>query len=192
MICLDGLNSEDLRNILDYVYEGEVKVLQEDLDRCLNIAQRLKLEGLIETKEPEETYFKNTITADEKFDGPSQRKYTKMTPIHTNMNVSSRSLVVPATGDESMIKQTMHENTIENSDGTLSCRICGKVASGSQKTGILRQHMEIHIVYHTNASSVTRYSGKPFFISIFTHIYRSKIILGQSIHLKKKIKFYKV
>ena len=33
----------------------------------------------------------------------------------------------------------------ENSDGTLSCRICGKVASGSQKTGILGQHMEIHI-----------------------------------------------
>ena len=188
MICLDGLNSEDLRNILDYVYEGEVKVLQEDLDRCLNIAQRLKLEGLIETKEPEETYFKNTITADEKFDGPSQRKYTKMDPGH-NLNVSSRSLVIPATGDESMIKQIMQS---ENSDGTLSCRICGKVASGSQKTGILRQHMEIHIVYHTNASSVTRYSGKPFFISIFTHIYRSKIILGQSIHLKKKIKFYKV
>ena len=119
----------------------------------------MKLEGLIETKEPEETYFKNTITADEKFDGPSPRKYTKMTPIHTNKNVSSRSLVVPATGDESMIKQIMQS---ENSDGTLSCRICGKVASGSQKTGILRQHMEIHIVYHTNASSVTRYSGKHF------------------------------
>ena len=59
LICLDGLNSEDLRNILDYVYEGEVKVLQEDLYRFLKVSQRLKLEGLIETKESEETFFKN-------------------------------------------------------------------------------------------------------------------------------------
>ena len=32
LLCLDGVNAEDLQNVLDYVYEGEVKILQEDLD----------------------------------------------------------------------------------------------------------------------------------------------------------------
>ena len=30
LICLDGVNSTDLQNVLDYVYDGEVKILQED------------------------------------------------------------------------------------------------------------------------------------------------------------------
>ena len=33
LICLDGVSSTDLKNVLDYVYEGEVKILQEDLDQ---------------------------------------------------------------------------------------------------------------------------------------------------------------
>ena len=31
LICLDGVNFEDLKNVLDYVYDGEVKINQEDL-----------------------------------------------------------------------------------------------------------------------------------------------------------------
>ena len=47
LLCLDGVNTIDLQNVLDYVYLGEVRILQEDLDRFLSVAQRLKLEGLI-------------------------------------------------------------------------------------------------------------------------------------------------
>ena len=47
VICLDGVKSTDLINVLDYVYEGEVKILQEDLDHFLSVAQKLKLEGLM-------------------------------------------------------------------------------------------------------------------------------------------------
>ena len=34
-------------NLLDYIYNGEVNVLQEDLDRFLKVAKRFKLEGLL-------------------------------------------------------------------------------------------------------------------------------------------------
>ena len=48
LLCLEGTTKKDLENILDYIYHGEVQIFQEDLDRFLMIAQRLKLEGLLE------------------------------------------------------------------------------------------------------------------------------------------------
>ena len=45
LLCLDGVRSSDLKNV--YVYEGEVKIYQEDLDRFLNVAKKLKLDGLM-------------------------------------------------------------------------------------------------------------------------------------------------
>merc|ERR1712126_713888 len=46
-LCLDGVFSSDLTNILDYIYNGEVQIFQENLDRFLNVAQRFKLKGLL-------------------------------------------------------------------------------------------------------------------------------------------------
>ena len=47
LICFDSISSDDLKNIMDYMYNGEVQIYKEDLDRFLTVAQRLKLEGLI-------------------------------------------------------------------------------------------------------------------------------------------------
>ena len=46
LLCIEGTTKKDLQNILDYMYNGEVQIFQEDLDRFLTIAQRMKLEGL--------------------------------------------------------------------------------------------------------------------------------------------------
>ena len=47
LLCLDGISSKDLTTVLDYIYNGEVQIYQDDLDRFLTIAQKLKLEGLL-------------------------------------------------------------------------------------------------------------------------------------------------
>ena len=47
LLCLDGVNNQDLNNILDYIYNGEVQIYQDNLDRFLGVAQRFKLEGLL-------------------------------------------------------------------------------------------------------------------------------------------------
>merc|ERR1712126_200352 len=47
LLCLNVVSFEDLKNIMDYIYDGEVQIFQEELDRFLNVAQRLKLQGLI-------------------------------------------------------------------------------------------------------------------------------------------------
>ena len=47
LLCLDGISYLDMSNIMDYIYNGEVQIYQENLDRFLAIAQRLKLDGLL-------------------------------------------------------------------------------------------------------------------------------------------------
>ena len=69
LLCLEGLSSGDIRNMMDYMYDGELQIFQEDLDRFLNVAQRLKLEGLI--NDPD-AYQKEEVNMKEK--QPSQKK----------------------------------------------------------------------------------------------------------------------
>merc|ERR1711994_406895 len=47
LLCLDGIAAEDLRNIMDYIYNGEVNIFKDGFDRFLGVAQKLKLEGLM-------------------------------------------------------------------------------------------------------------------------------------------------
>ena len=55
MLCLSGVTSKDLTNILDYIYNGELQIYQEDLDQFLQTAQRFQLEGLIQVEEEGES-----------------------------------------------------------------------------------------------------------------------------------------
>ena len=46
LIFLSGVTSKELYRIMDYIYEGEVQLLQDDLDSFLEIANKLKIGGL--------------------------------------------------------------------------------------------------------------------------------------------------
>merc|ERR1712133_106191 len=52
MIYLSGFCSKTLQAVLDYVYNGEVNLFQEEIDQFLESAQKLKIDGL--TKKTEE------------------------------------------------------------------------------------------------------------------------------------------
>ena len=52
-INLNGVHSKYLNNVLNYIYEGEVEVLQDDLDTFMNIAHQLKVNGLFKDQEAE-------------------------------------------------------------------------------------------------------------------------------------------
>ena len=43
LIYLSGINSTNLQFIIDYVYEGEVQLFQEELDLFLEAAQKLQI-----------------------------------------------------------------------------------------------------------------------------------------------------
>merc|ERR1712133_133652 len=59
MLCFDGIDSKDLNNVLDYMYNGELKIYQKDLKRFMKIAQRFRLEGLLVPQDQEEVKTEN-------------------------------------------------------------------------------------------------------------------------------------
>ena len=61
MLCLSGVNAEDLKNILDFVYNGEIQIYNEYLDQFLDIAHRFKLKGLIQG---DKEFFSDRTTTD--------------------------------------------------------------------------------------------------------------------------------
>ena len=46
LIYFNGIKAMDLEVVLDFIYFGEVKVYEEDLDRFLRVAEELQLKGL--------------------------------------------------------------------------------------------------------------------------------------------------
>ena len=158
MIYLGGIDSKELGFIMDYVYQGEVKIYQEQLDKFLECASKLKIEGLVgdvtETKTTnnqtnqsnESSTLSNSPTSyfqesfkDESHDEPQQRvPKIKKPKIQGNEN----SLVVAKvdfTGEDlSSFEQQLEEN-IEIQDGLFTCKMCGK--SAKQKI-VIKNHIE--------------------------------------------------
>ena len=59
------MDYKDLNHILDYIYEGQVQLYQEDLDSFLEVAQKLKINGLIGGQEEKESNTKDVKDHDD-------------------------------------------------------------------------------------------------------------------------------
>ena len=47
LIYLTGITSKELLYLINYIYEGEIQICQEDLEDFLGSAQKLKIDGLV-------------------------------------------------------------------------------------------------------------------------------------------------
>ena len=152
LVYLPGVKSADLNFIIDYIYYGEVQFEQDNLDNFLNVAQKLKIEGLTEGQKKEkylqeeyskdeiETAFYTTETESSESnilvenDCSEYRRtrydeYEKSVSL-VNQNYSKKELTKIV--DELVLK-----------DGSMSvCKSCGKTSSRSSD---MRKHVEIHI-----------------------------------------------
>ena len=190
LICLDGVNSNDLKNVLDYVYDGEVKIGQENLDRFLNVAQKLKLEGLLNnddnemkekdcnegvTKQEEEIEITDVISQVQKEVQNKQNQIRTRRP-KSNSEFESKMVAVNDDGEnisEEDHKQRLADSIQINSDGTASCKFCGKTFGGASRQAKFnaRRHVEVHIeglIYTCSLCSKTFRSGR----HLETHKYR--------------------
>ena len=156
LLCLDGVSSVDLQNVLDYVYNGEVKIHQEDLDRFLNVAQRLKLEGLI-SNDSHENIREDTIEEDiastvEQKTAKDCKSLTVRTRPKSNEVVGN--LIALQDGKElteEEHKQRLANNVIINDDGTASCKVCGKLFGGRPDRA--KSNAKIHVETHIDGLS---------------------------------------
>ena len=154
LLCLDGVSSAELQCVLDYIYQGEVQIYQEQLDRFLVVAQRLKLEGLTsqddeeerkinETIEDMDIYIESKCEIVKKFKSDNSENVRK-----TRQSTSSFELVAGSFSDlnTAEIDWKIDEYLLRAEDGTYSCGICGKAGDNArnQKQN-MRNHVETHM-----------------------------------------------
>ena len=152
LLCLDGISSSDLKNILDYIYNGQVDIYPDDLDRFLVIAQRLKLEGLTKENDmeeemsnetfdnilKEEAEIQETLTADYSHtEVKMKRKSPKEKPEH-----STRTIAIASSNDVNAINQKVNEHMEQCSDGSYRCVVCEKYIMHKHT---MMRHIETHM-----------------------------------------------
>ena len=176
LICLECLNQSDLNNILDYIYQGEVKIYQEELDRFLGIAERLKLEGLIGGEEPEVEDRSQSLLEEKPETHQTDFLLATTTSFEPKKVREVRIKGKPDIEFHSSEFQSLEEldNKIEDSytkdtSGNFTCHYCGK---SFYKNAHIKEHVESHI------------SGLSFPCTFCDSILRSRCTLRQ--HIQKK------
>ena len=148
LLCLDGVSSAELQCVLDYIYQGEVQIYQEQLDRFLVVAQRLKLEGLISPETEEELDTKDML--DSKSNTDKSRAEVEMISHKTEIKTkrfrkSDDTAIVSIDTDVTNIAEVdakIMEYVVKNQDGSYSCAICGK---NSGRKDHAKNHVETHM-----------------------------------------------
>ena len=147
LLCLDGVSSGELQFVLDYIYHGEVQIYQEQLDRFLEVAQRLKLEGLTGNDYHQERKLNETLE-----EGVVNVDYFTETETIKKENVIrkprklSQPIVVAgnsAVNNIEEIDQKISQFVIRGEDGIYSCGYCGKV--GDKNVVNMKNHIETHM-----------------------------------------------
>ena len=126
LLCLDGIDFSELNNVLDYVYNGELQIYQEDLERFLQIAEKLQLKGLLSLEDHEQK---------EKIEELTSSKSEITEPNDMNMTVKTIQ-----TGEKKIISMSSENfQNIEELDAYIDqqitktdeghiCNICNKTA----------------------------------------------------------------
>ena len=149
LLCLDLISSEDLKNVMDYIYNGEVQIFQENLDKFLAVAQRLKLEGLIgdnNTMEeldnqyvPKEEFVQSIIN-EEQFVVETEETLKSVNKAPKKKQENYVGTV--AVEDNIFINEQIYQYLEGCSDGGYKCKLCGKTMA---KRDHLLNHIETHM-----------------------------------------------
>jgi hypothetical protein len=144
LIYLRGLNSNLLGTILDFIYHGQVTVMQEELNKFLTVAHDLGLKGLATKNEMEKTVeLQETIdnTAEDLIDESEFSNESRHEVQDDCMEESMKDKPSEQKGavveNEQLIK-----NMIEHKGDKLQCKYCGQLSKNEvNMTKHVRSHM---------------------------------------------------
>ena len=151
LICLTGITSLDLESILDYAYHGEVQIYQEDIDKFLEIAQRLMLNGLLSDTTVDDQHTKTNSISEKKLIAKQETNYTlnvdtsTSNVVHASYLDKNISHATIAVNDSSLdeIEQKILEYLGKNEKGEYVCNFCGK--DGVKHIRNMKNHIETHM-----------------------------------------------
>ena len=148
LLYLSGVTSSNLSFILDYMYQGEVQLYQEQLDSFLDTAQKLRIAGLLRQNDDTGDGEKEEAFQEEN----NSREYNTDFKVETNPQNNKRNIVsitekspmekvLVQSQDEYEVKSKINE-LLSKENGMLFCGSCGK--SGKDERN-MRRHIETHI-----------------------------------------------
>ena len=173
VLCLEGMSFQDIEKVLDYIYNGELKIYQEDIDHFLNLGQRLGLEGLIgQTESPKESslnekdnvvqdlkHFDDQSCGDEMIVMMNDEEKSDMTVIKRINNTTKDEGFLARTHDQTMTMamlsfadgssiESIEELNKKVEESYSKDNIFGYICLYCQKafkhSGHIREHVEIH------------------------------------------------
>ena len=158
ILCLEGMSFQDIEKVMDYIYNGELKIYQDDLDRFLDVGQRLGLEGLVDLKESpkentveENCAVQNIKNLNKSYDVEVQSyEHKRINKITTNdngfvMRANDQTSISFSHGSSidsiEELDKKVGESYSRDNDGQYSCHYCQKVF---KNPGHAREHVEVH------------------------------------------------
>ena len=147
LLCLDGITSNDIANVLNCVYIGKVHIYQENLDHFLKIAQKLRLQGLLSSEEPSELKdepSKENVNEEILMEprDTTQRQTLVTRTLSTASHVESIGKIsIPEDEEIEKLDERINEQIEKDQDGNYRCRMCGK---SSNKISNIKNHTETH------------------------------------------------
>ena len=154
LLYLSGVDSTNLGYILDYIYQGEVQLFQDHLNPFMDVAQKLKIEGLLSKPEEEESLtefdnysydtgsnesFNDPFKAVKSFDVQNPEPLIKEKKRNVRQTEPIKTLAVAAGNMD--VKETVKEMYYKENDKFV-CKPCGKYFKDSKH---VLQHVETHI-----------------------------------------------
>ena len=153
LVYLPGVKSAYLNSIIDYIYDGEVQLYQDNLDDFLDVAHKLKIEGLIEGKNVKDEF------VDAEAETFHQEQKWGQSDENTDSNIVAKNDIVfkprKTKYDEyektvSLVDQEYSKEDLAKviddliiKDGGMSiCKSCGKSSKWNKQ---IKHHVEMHI-----------------------------------------------
>ena len=152
VVYLKGISSEKLEPVIDFLYNGEVFINQEDVKFFIEIGEELQVKG-IEGEVPglrkNEAEIPILINSQKSEQGYDDYKHEKVATGKVEYNEDSLGKI-----DECNVQlRTNYDVTdmVEKSKGLWKCNICGKTATKKQH---IQYHAETHIQGISNACHI--------------------------------------
>ena len=141
VLYLESVDVREVNLMLDYIYQGEVRVPQEDLDRFVIIANKFQLSGLL----TDELDIKEGDHRDEEKDDYEQYVQYKSEEVDMSQDVDDKTInsyyVQTFAANNSVIDEKFAE-LIEKEGNIYTCTVCRKCNKDKKD---IRRHLETHL-----------------------------------------------
>ena len=143
IIYLPGFHSTNMSLILDYIYNGEVQIYQDQLDSFLESAQKLKIQGLVFDNDENETeeYIENSCI-NNSFKPKIENLHPQEISTNTTFQLKCSPLKVVSVTNNFDLIEKRKELISRDESGTYTCIPCGKTGKDARN---MNKHVEIHM-----------------------------------------------